>query len=94
MANVVPDGRYREAGPALVRVYEFRTLRRMYYGRLYPLPLNELELPSVVVFDDHDKICYQVFQWRGMEKYKFCADGDELEDSLNKFYSNSRYDIH
>ena len=89
---MVPAGRYGEAGPALVRVYESRTLRRMYHGRLYPLPLNELELPSVVVFNDHDIIWYQVCY--GMGKHNFYNDADELDDSLDRVYSNSKYDIY
>ena len=88
----MPAGRYGEAGPALARVYESRALRRMYHGRLYHLPLNELELPSVVVFNNHDKIWYQV--WYGMGKHNFHTDADELDDSLNRVYSNSKYDIY
>lgn len=72
--------------------YESATLRQTPFYSLYTLPLTELDLPSVVVFDDHDKIWYQV--WYGMEAYDFYAHADDLEDSLNKVYSNSRYDIY
>ena len=78
--------------PDLDHPYESATLRQTRFYRLYPQPLTDVELPSLVVFDDHDRIWYQVMY--GIEKYDLYADSSELEDSLNKVYSNSRYDIY
>ncbi len=78
--------------PDLDHPYESATLRQTPFYRLYPEPLTALELPSLVVFDDHDRIWYQVRY--GIEEYDLYAHADELEDTLDKVYSNGRYDIY
>jgi len=80
--------------PDLDHPYESALLRHTRFYRLYPKPLTELAQPSVVVFDDHDRIWHEVWQYQGIEKYNFYADADELDDALNKVYSNRRYDIY
>ncbi|MFQ5924444.1 MAG: hypothetical protein ACE5IE_00410 [Dehalococcoidia bacterium] len=78
--------------PDLDHPYQSSTLRQTPFYHFYPQPLTDLKLPSVIIIDDHDRIWYQV-QY-GIEKYDFYAHADELEDSLGKVYSNSRYDIY
>ncbi|MFC1938436.1 hypothetical protein ACFLVS_05065 [Chloroflexota bacterium] len=61
------------------------------FHRLYPQPFSYLNQQSVVVFDDYHKIWYQVYF--GLEEYDFYAHANELDTTLSKIYSNSRYDI-
>ena len=78
--------------PDLADPEQSACLRRSRFYLLYPEPLGSFGVPSVIVFDDHDRLRYQA--WYGIEKYDFYAHASQFEDSLNKLYSNSRYDIY
>lgn len=78
--------------PDLENPYKSAILRQSRFYHLYPKPLSNLALPSIIVFDDYDRLHYQV--WYGIEKYDFYAQSEELEAILDKVYSNKRYDIY
>ena len=76
--------------PDLADPEQSACLRQSQFYQLYPQPLSSIALPSVIIFDDHDKIRYQV--WHGVEQYEFYAH--EAGHGLNKVYSNSRHNIY
>jgi len=67
-------------------------LRCSQFDWLYPRPLSSYTIPSVIVFDDHDRIGYQIRY--GVEKYDFYVREVEQETDFDKVYSNKRYDIY
>lgn len=78
--------------PDLSDPYRSAILRHTPFYKLYPQPLSQLNQQLVIVFDDHDRLWYQV--WYGIGKYDFYALADELDHALGKVYSNGRYNIY
>ncbi len=78
--------------PDLADPYQSARLRQSQFRHLYPRPLSSLAVTSVIVFDDHDRLWYQV--WRGIEKYDFYIQEVELRSNFGRVYSNSRYNIY
>lgn len=78
--------------PDLENPYKSAILRRSRFYHLYPKPLSNLALPSIIVFDDYNRLRYQV--WYGIEKYDFYAQSEELDAILDKVYSSKRYGIY
>ena len=78
--------------PDLADPYRSALLNHSPFYRLYPEPLASLVLPSVIIFDDHDRLRYQA--WHGIEKYGFYVQQVKAGKSVDKVYSNNRYDIY
>jgi hypothetical protein len=78
--------------PDLVDPYQSAILRQSKFYNLYPESLDSLEVPSVIVFDDHNRLRYQV--WYGIEQYEFYLQEVELDGNFDQVYSNGRYNIY
>jgi len=82
----------RQLVPDLADPYQSAILRQSRFYHLYPQPLSSLVLPSVIVFDDHGRLWYEI--WYGIEKYDFYVQEAKVDDNLDRVYSNSRYNIY
>jgi len=78
--------------PDLDNPYQSAILRQSQFYHLYPESLISLSVPSVIIFDDHDRLWYQVKY--GIEKYDYYIQEVELGDSLEQVYYNNRYNIY
>jgi len=78
--------------PDLADPNQSACLRQSRFYHLYPEPLASFTVPAVIVFDDHDRLRYQV--WYGIEQYDFYADEVELGADFDKLYSNRRYNMY
>lgn len=78
--------------PDLEAPYESAVVRRVPLYRNYPQLLTESELPTVVLFGEHERVWFDV---RGsVEIYEFYAQSDELDTALAKVYSNGAFDVY
>lgn len=78
--------------PDINNPYQSAILRQSRFYHLYPEPLSSLGVPTVIIFDDHDRLRYQV--WYDMKQYEFYIQEAELGSSFDKVYFNNRYNIY